>query len=161
MSSMSRIMNLAWLGAVITVGLILLAACGGGEKKTGRATTSPGSEVNVTLKEWTLTPDKTSASAGNVTFVATNAGTVEHELVVIKTDLPPDALKLSGNTVDEEASGKPQGEIHEFQPGKTERLALSLQPGTYVLICNVPTHYQNGVRSAFTVTPPTAASGSY
>ena len=106
----------------------------------------------MTLKEWSLTPDKTSVPSGGETFVATNAGTVKHELVVIKTDLAPDSLKLSGDEVDEKASGQKIGEIEEFSPGKTERATFNLQPGKYVLFCNIPDHYRQGVRTGFEVT---------
>jgi len=44
-----------------------------------------------------------------------------------------------------------QGKTPVFGPGKTRRLALGLKPGKYVLICNVPGHYQAGMRVGFTV----------
>jgi uncharacterized cupredoxin-like copper-binding protein len=176
MLSVRRVMNLAWLGATIATGFILLAACGGsGTKYSSAATSTPrsttsagttptgaGATVKVTLKEWTLTPDKASVPAGDITFSATNSGTIDHEFVVFKTDLAPDALKLSGTAVDEAASGQTKvDEIAEFAPGTTKTLTLNLQPGKYVLICNVAGHYQRGVSSAFTVTATAAASRNY
>ncbi len=163
--SARRITSLAWLSA-IAAGLILFAACGGGgtnynsgaNSTPGSTASASGSTVNVALKEWMLTPDKTSAPAGNVTFSATNGGTVDHEFVVIKTDRPADSLTLSADAVDEAASGQTKvDEIAEFSPRTTKTLTLSLSAGKYVLICNVAGHYQRGVRSAFTVTA--ASSG--
>jgi len=52
---------------------------------------------------------------GNVTFETTNVGTETHELVVIKTNLAADSLIMSGNKVDEEASGETIGEIEAIQ----------------------------------------------
>jgi len=176
MLSIRRVTNLTWLGAAIAIGAIALAACGGGTKYTNGATSTPrsttsagasttpsaGSQVKVTLKEWTLTLDQTSVPASNVTFSATNEGAVEHEFVVIKTDRPAGGLALSGNAVDETASGQTKiDEIAEFAPGTTKTLTLDLQPGNYVLICNVAGHYQKGVHAAFTVTAASASSTSY
>jgi uncharacterized cupredoxin-like copper-binding protein len=176
MLSVRRVMNLAWLGATIATGFILLAACGGGTKYSSGATSTPGSttsagasttpstgsQVKVTLKEWMLTPDKASVPAGDITFSATNSGTVDHEFVVFKTDLAADALKLSGSAVDEAAAGQTKvDEIAEFAPGTTKTLTINLQPGKYVLICNVAGHYQRGVSSAFTVTATAAAGKNY
>ena len=69
---------LAWAG------LLALAAC---TTPTAVATT-----VNVTLREFSVTPDRASVPRGAVTFHVTNGGTVHHEFLVIKTDLAPDAL---------------------------------------------------------------------
>jgi uncharacterized cupredoxin-like copper-binding protein len=177
MLSIRRVMNLTWLCVAVAIGSIVFAACGGsGTKYTNGATSIPrsttsagasttpgaGATVKVTLKEWTLTPDKASVPAGEITFSATNSGTVDHEFVVFKTDLAPDALKLSGDAVDEAASGQTKvDEIAEFAPGTTKTLTLNLQPGKYVLICNVAGHYQRGVSSAFTVTAAAATGRNY
>ena len=150
-----RRLTLLSLTVAIAIGSVAFVACGGGTSSS--KTSGSGSQVKVELKEWSLTPDKTSAPAGKVTFTATNAGTVEHEFVVIKTDKAADALTLSGNAVDEEASGQSKvDEIAEFQPGSAKTLTLDLQPGKYVLICNVAGHYRQGVSSAFTVTASTS-----
>lgn len=100
---------------------------------------------------------------GSVTFDATNAGPdAEHELVVIRTDLAPDALPTKEDaSVDEEGQGlEVMGEIPEFQPGQSGEITLDLPAGSYVLICNLVTeengqlesHYGFGMRTAFTVT---------
>ena len=44
-----------------------------------------------------------------------------------------------------------QGKIPQFKPGVTKTLTLTLKPGHYVLLCNVPAHYQSGQRIDFTV----------
>ena len=73
-----------------------------------------------------------------------------HELVVIKTDLADDKLPLKGNVVDE-SKLKNLGEAHDMKPGKSRKLSLKLKPGHYVLICNQPQHYSQGMHVAFTV----------
>ncbi len=147
--------RLIFVIALVAVGLLALAGCSKSKSSSTSSGTPAGggTTVNATLKEWTLSLDKSSATSGKVTFSATNGGTVEHELVVFKTDLAPDALPLSGSSVDEEASGVTmKDEIAEFSPGTTKTLTLNLDPGKYVLICNVPGHYQQGLHAAFSVT---------
>jgi uncharacterized cupredoxin-like copper-binding protein len=140
------------LAVLVLVGAMSVgaAACGNGG----------GGTVNVTLHEFEVVPAETSIQAGEVTFKATNEGPDDaHELVVIKTDLAPDALPTKADgSVDEEGAGiEAIGEIAEFPPGENRSAKFDLEAGKYVLICNVfeeegqESHYQNGMRAAFTV----------
>ena len=58
-------------------------------------------QVNVSLAEWAITPDRTTVSAGKVYFLTSNLGPNDaHELVVIRTDLPPgDLSRVPGSGV--------------------------------------------------------------
>ena len=139
---------------------------------TTTPTPTPGATtVQVNLKEFSITPSLSSVPAGAVTFVASNTGTMEHEMVILKTDLAPDALPVVDNQATEDGPGVQHiDEIEEFEPGTQQTLTVNLTPGNYVLICNVPGHYQSGMRTAFTVTgagatptpaaPPPSGSGS-
>ncbi|HLF78064.1 MAG TPA: hypothetical protein VJB57_11315 [Dehalococcoidia bacterium] len=126
-----------------------ITACGGGTTQ----------DVNVGLKEWSITPSAVQANAGKITFVAKNEGTVPHELMVVRTDLPVDALPVVDGKVNEDRVNI-EDEIEPFGAGTTERKTVSLKSGRYVLICNiveripgqpVQSHYENGMRVAFTV----------
>jgi uncharacterized cupredoxin-like copper-binding protein len=106
-------------------------------------------------------PSVSEISAGSVEFTATNEGPEDdHEFVVFKTDLAPDALPtLENGAVDEEGEGVELiGEIEEFPVGETETASFDLDAGNYVFICNIydedeqESHYQEGMRVAFTVT---------
>ena len=117
--------------------------------------------VSVTLKEWHLIPEKASIShAGKVAFRVKNIGTVAHEMVILKTDLPAAALPVAAGKVKEEAAGRVLGEIEEFPPNMTEEIIIDLPAGHYVLFCNVlepgqtEGHYQKGMWAAFTVGSP-------
>ncbi len=44
-----------------------------------------------------------------------------------------------------------KGRIAKFGPGQTRRLILTLRPGKYVLICNLPAHYKAGQFASFRV----------
>jgi hypothetical protein len=96
-----------------------------------------------------------------VTFDTTNDGPDDdHELVVIRTDLEPNALPTDENgAVNEDGEGiEVIGEIEEFPPGETESATFDLEAGAYVLICNIydedeqEAHYAEGMRVEFSVT---------
>jgi hypothetical protein len=140
------------LGMLAVAGLLVLGA--------GGCTSNGESTLEVTLQEFAVVPAESSASAGAVTFDVTNDGPDDpHELVVIKSDLAPDALPTDDNgAVDESGEGiEVIGEIEEFPPGQSRSKSFNLDAGAYVLICNVfeeaeqESHYQNGMRTAFTV----------
>jgi hypothetical protein len=108
----------------------------------------------VTEKEFSITPVPPAVLVGPVQFNATNQGLITHELVVIKTDLAPDALPMrstDSTKVDEEAAGTSIGEIEDIGPGQSASTVMNLPPGKYVLICNVENHYKAGMFAAFTV----------
>jgi uncharacterized cupredoxin-like copper-binding protein len=118
-------------------------------------------DVQVTLKEWSVTPEVTTAKAGEVRFVVTNQGTVPHEFVIFKTDLPPEGLPTLDGKVEEDKLDHVD-ELDVFAAGTTESLTLNLTPGKYVFVCNIVenppgqpvlSHYQQGMRVAFTVNP--------
>jgi uncharacterized cupredoxin-like copper-binding protein len=98
--------------------------------------------------------DKTSVSAGKVTFDVTNwSRSLVHEMVVVAVDSPDAPLPYDYNTgrvVEDQI--KSLGEIEDMAPQASETIKLDLQPGSYLLICNVPYHYAAGMVLPFTVT---------
>src|SRR5262249_3387412 len=113
--------------------------------------TPAAGEVDVRLSEWRIRPSLARAPSGWVTFIARNTGRLEHELVVIRTNRPPDALPLEENEASEAGS---RGEVDGVRPGRSGRVTLALKPGRYVLICNRSDHgghYRRGMFAAFTV----------
>jgi uncharacterized cupredoxin-like copper-binding protein len=147
-------------GALTLLVAGLGVACGDDDDDGGDDGGNGGAEVAVTLREWEVNPVPASVDAGEVTFTATNDGPEDvHELVVVKTDLAPDALPTADTgSVDEEGEGvEVIGEIEEFAVGTTESATFTLEAGSYVLLCNIydeeeqEAHYQQGMRIAFTV----------
>jgi uncharacterized cupredoxin-like copper-binding protein len=105
-----------------------------------------------------------SVPAGNVTFVVKNNGTIDHEMVVLKTDTPYDQLPVTfagdppakvtsgGDKVDESTSVGETGDPN-VKPGETRTFTIKdMAPGNYVLVCNIAKHYQMGMRAPFKVT---------
>jgi uncharacterized cupredoxin-like copper-binding protein len=151
--------------AVLVAGLTVLALAGcsssksedtggGGVTVTTAASGGP-TIVNVEGGEkadgtyyFTVTP--LSVKAGPTTITFKNVGTKEHEVVVLKTDTPADKLQVGANhEVSEVAS---VGEDSETKPGKTKSTTIDLQPGNYVLVCNIERHYEKGMYGTLTVT---------
>ena len=88
-------------------------------------------------------------------------------MLVIRTDLAPDALPTAGEGQADEAQVTVVGEVRPpFDGGSGASVTLNFDAGNYVLICNVfndafpPGHYGRGMSAAFTVTavpaPPSA-----
>jgi len=145
--------------ALLGVAAVALAACSGG---SAASPTPKTTAVNVTLSEWAIGESVPTAPAGQVKFSVTNQGPADvHEFVIVKTDLSLVSLPTdSTGTVNEDAPGlEPVDEIEDVAVGATEDLEVTLQPGSYVLICNIyddatqQAHYQMGMRNSFTVTP--------
>jgi len=112
-----------------------------------------GSGIGVSLADFTISPDGTSASAGELTFDVTNDAEQIHEFVIFKTDLATDALPTDDEgLVDESGEGvELVDEIEDIAAGSTQSLTVTLDAANYVFICNLPGHYAQGMHTAFTV----------
>jgi uncharacterized cupredoxin-like copper-binding protein len=135
-------------------------------------TTAPasGTTVHVQLSDssglngaMSITESPTAVPAGNVTFVVTNNGTIDHEMVVLKTDTPFDQLPVTfggdppakvssgGDKVDESTSVGETGDPN-LKPGETRSFTVKdMAAGNYVLVCNIAKHYGMGMRAPFKV----------
>lgn len=155
--------HVATLAGVLAVPL-LLAACGDSRDHEVLATrarmTVDGHmpyhaghpPIEGSVAEWHVRIDNDEALAGEVTFRITNMGTIPHEFLVVKTDALPGLIALSGDRFSEEdESLLVVDEIPEFPVGTTEDLTVTLEPGSYQVVCNIAGHYQKGMYAAFTV----------
>ena len=109
--------------------------------------------IGATEADYSITLDESSASAGEVTFDVTNEAEQPHEFVVFKTDLAEDQLPTDdeGN-VDEEGDGvELVDELEDIAPGDEPSLTVDLDAANYVIICNLPGHYKQGMHASFTV----------
>ncbi len=137
----------------IAMALMATAAVSIGLVGCGDDNDNAAGTVDVTLSDFKIELSDTSASAGEVTFQVENKGPSVHEFVVFKTDLEPDALPTDdAGDVAESDEFAPVDEIEDIAKGAKPKLAVELAAGDYVLICNVPAHYRQGMLAAFTVT---------
>ena len=135
---------------LVGIGVPVAVGCGGdgGSSSNGSTTT-----LDVTLKDFTVEPILTSTSAGAVTFKVKNKGKVAHDFLVIRTDLPVEGLPVQGGAVVPDGTTvNVLGVSNTLLPGASDKVPVDLVPGAYVLICNIPTHYELGMRTAFVAT---------
>ena len=97
--------------------------------------------------------DHATVPAGTVNFQVTNASKdIVHEMIL--SPLPANGSTLpyvaSDYKVNEDAAVH-LGEVSELDPGKTGALTVDLSPGKYILFCNIPAHFMNGMWTVITV----------
>jgi uncharacterized cupredoxin-like copper-binding protein len=149
----SKIRLLVLLAGVVAV--LGLAACTSSDETPdddvdGTATQEqPTIEANLT-DGFLIDISAATASAGAVAFEVANMGQLLHEMLIIRTDLAEDALPVDGVAADESQLEVVAGTT-ELAPGHSQLLLTDLQAGAYVLICNIPGHYNAGMHRAFTV----------
>jgi uncharacterized cupredoxin-like copper-binding protein len=99
--------------------------------------------------------DRDTIKAGKVRFEVANLSLSEaHEMAVVAVDGPDATLAYDYNTWRViEKQVKMLGETHGMKPNATKTLELTLAPGSYLLICNLPGHYAASMVIPFTVTP--------
>ncbi|MCH8850498.1 MAG: hypothetical protein IIC89_06710, partial [Chloroflexi bacterium] len=138
---------------------INMASCGQSADQFGGTDTElappreGSAEVAVALFEFEVEAAVASVLAGPVYFKITNDGSLSHNFWVIATDLAADALPLAGEQIDEGQLDVVSSSDAVSVGGETS-VNPDLPAGSYVLICNVPGHYEQGMRVAFEVTAP-------
>jgi uncharacterized cupredoxin-like copper-binding protein len=139
------------IAASLVLASPFIAGCGDDDDDgNSDATEAPtaASDLTIRMTEFAFDPDDATAKAGTVTITAPNAGKVEHELVLLKTDADPAALPKKDDEVDESTS---VGEIADVEPGATKSQTFELEPGKYVMVCALPGHYEGGMYGSLTV----------
>ena len=134
--SVSRTMRSVLLFAALAIAVLVPASA--------QSTHGPA-VVKFKMIEWDIIPQNASKSHGplpKVTFVVRNAGRLEHEFVVLRTNTAAGQLARSGAKEAPEKGAV--GEIEEIPPGKSKSLSLKLGQGHYALICNIEGHWNNG-----------------
>ena len=175
--------RIAMVSAGVIMGAALVAGCSSSSKNTSpttgkksNATTtsapaSSGTTVNVAIGDtaglngpMTLKADVNGVPAGDVTFVVTNNGTIDHEMVVLQTSTafdklpvdnagdPPAPVASGGDKVSEDKNVGETGDP-DVKPAGTRTFTIkNMKAGSYALVCNIAKHSGLGMRAAFTVT---------
>jgi uncharacterized cupredoxin-like copper-binding protein len=173
--------------ALTAVSVVAIAAAGGGfDRRHGRSSVDStcgtpalaGSVVDVTLVNMggammmnrddsttggmmRLTADRATVAHGIVSFLAVNAGSVNHELVVLPLAegqivgtrvVGGDARIDEAGSLGEASQTCGAGSGDGIAPGASSWVTLTLQPGRYELVCNLPGHYAAGMYTQITVT---------
>ena len=131
-----------------------------------------GSQVDIVVSDtkglagsMTVATFQSTVKAGTVTFKVVNVGTIEHELVVLKTDTafdklpidnagdPPAPVASGGDKVSEDTNIGETGDPNLKYGDARIFVIKNMKPGKYVLVCNIAQHYGLGMRAPLTVTP--------
>jgi hypothetical protein len=135
---------------LIATGLVVLAAaaCGGGAKDVFDDPTDP-STLAVRLSEYKI-ETKGEPTDAITTLKVQNTGTVTHDIKLVRTDLADGALPRKDADVDESKLDI-LARATDIKRRERETLNVKLQPGNYVLFCNVSGHYQLGMHTGIKV----------
>jgi uncharacterized cupredoxin-like copper-binding protein len=107
-----------------------------------------------------ISADKTSVTHGQVSFLVTNAGHLQHELMVLPLpagqslglrSVGPDGRVDETGSLAEASASCADGEGTGILPRTASWVTVNLPPGRYELICNYPGHYLAGTHAALTV----------
>jgi len=139
---------------VIVGGLLTASAVAIGIAYAVKSPDKPAGDIQATTVEYKITMP-TVLKPGKHTIGLTNDGAMPHELVLFKTDLRANQLPTDAKgEVDEESPLlKNVGDSGaSLAPGGTESFpTATLTPGHYVALCNLPGHYEAGMRLNVTV----------
>ena len=151
-------------GIPVLARLAVFAACSILAAAAGAAfAAAPAQSVDIQLQDGSTSPsiahmrmvlDHATIKRGRVTFHAENQSKdLAHEVVIARDDgakpLPLDARR--GRVI--ESRLHRVGELADMVPGASRTLDLNLKPGTYVLFCNQPGHFQDGMSARLIVAP--------
>lgn len=103
------------------------------------------------VPQWRLTGEDAGLAlepiqAGEFRFELQNADGIPHDFVVMRSEGPASNLPVVNGRVSLETAGELVGAITAVNPGgKASSETMDLEPGNYVLFCNVPGHYSGGM----------------
>ena len=131
-----------------------------GAVASGADTAGPG--LAITLDEWVVKTSSPTVPAGPVRIKTRNEGSVQHELLIVRTEKSMDTLgtperrRYAGVYV----LGQPHDHFakllgirsRHIRAGGSRSDLVDLKPGHYVLFCSLPGHYEQGQRSELRVT---------
>jgi len=106
-------------------------------------------KATVTSTEYRFSAPQINARAGRLTLTLDNAGSIAHELVLLKSAAAPGALKVAANGRVSEAASV--GEVSELKSHATNSTTFDLKPGRYIYVCNIPGHYGSGMHGLLIV----------
>ncbi|MEO8468710.1 MAG: sulfocyanin-like copper-binding protein [Chloroflexota bacterium] len=123
------------------------------------STVVAAANVPVSLTEWKVAVPET-LKAGQVTFDITNDGSMQHEMLVFKSDLAPAdyPVDANGDIIEEGAGVTLVSDGDNLDPKGTQSRTVDLsEPGAYLFVCNLPGHFKAGMFTVVTVVPATTA----
>ncbi len=142
------------VGSVVEVGLYDAGAMGG----SGGGMMGNYGGLGMGMLHLNATPS--TVPAGKVTFIATNYGALNHEMLVMP--LTPDGLGTRAIGADgkidetgslgEASTSCGMGPGNGISPGTRSWVTITLKAGAYEILCDQPWHYADGMYTELKVT---------
>ena len=133
------------VGAGLGILAALAPALSGCASASGADVASGSNTVRVDERDFTIDAPE-ELRAGRVTFAVHNKGPDAHELIVVRERGDELPLRTDGLTIDEDAVQRDEaGVLEPGTPGSVRNLTVRLEPGRYVLLCNMSGHYLGGM----------------
>jgi uncharacterized cupredoxin-like copper-binding protein len=126
--------------------LLIVSGCGGAARAESAAV------VRISERDFGVVASPHEVSAGAVVLRVLNHGPDRHELIAVRLRGGGLPLRGDGMTINEEALDKATvGVLEPGAPGSTRELRVTLQPGRYMLFCNMSGHYMGGMHTVLVV----------
>ena len=135
---------------IVAVLALTLALVAGACAETVAAFQPGEVQLVVEMTDYKVITNVATVRAGETKIGVRNRGSQPHDLVVLRTDLAPDKLPYDAGRARAEEPGL-VSRTKELRAGGTAAVTATLEPGQYVLICNVAGHYGLGMRTALKV----------
>jgi len=137
--------------ALCALALGVLPVAAGAASMVNVVLQDPSTGSGVTKMQ--IVPTPATVPAGKVTYRIVNESKgLVHEMLLLKA---PAAGKLpysdTAQRVNESKTVK-LVDTGDIKPGASVTKTATLKPGKYLMICNQPTHYASGMKTAFNVT---------
>ena len=134
-----------WVATAFAVLVVGASACSGDEPAP---TSSPDAGIATTLSDFKIKPAE--ADAGPITLDLTNDGPSDHSFFLVRTDLAEDALPITDHLVDLDRL-EVVGQVERIDVEAEASMTVELTSGDYVMLCNLPGHYESDMHAAFAV----------
>lgn len=115
------------------------------------AVTQRTTALRVTERDFRISAPKQVAS-GNLVVTVDNKGPDDHELIIVRATTARLPLRSDGLTANEERLDPITAvALEPVGPGTVRKVRLHLEPGRYVLFCNMSGHLMAGMRTTLVV----------
>jgi uncharacterized cupredoxin-like copper-binding protein len=123
----------------------LLAGCSDGSSEP-----QPSQTVSVVERDFSIKAPE-EVPSGDVRLEVDNRGPDAHEFILVRSDGAPLPLRKDGLSMDEDAvEDRIVAGLEPEQPGIHE-IDATLEPGRYVMLCNMSGHLMGGMKKALVV----------